>query len=85
MALLARAARMKIRRLYGGQLLPPCEAQIHIPAVRTRTQENREWQQRRKGLKKNQCPQRATYVVDGKHLCRNHAGKAALEFLESQG
>lgn len=31
------------------------------------------------------CKNRAKYVVDGKHLCRAHAGPAALQVLLRSG
>ena len=80
---------MKVKRLTGRDAPnhSRCSAQVRKPAHNSRTQQERERQQRYFGLNRqggNPCVQRATHEIDGLPYCRNHAGGIALAYLEAQ-
>lgn len=58
-----------------------CEARVHVAAADTITKRVRSQRARKSGRAFDQCPGRAAYLVDGKPLCLNHAGQAALKIL----
>lgn len=64
-----------------GDKRPMCGQIIHVPAAATRTQEHRVWRARRSGRDANQCPTRASYLLDGEPLCPMHAGRRAIDVL----
>lgn len=59
----------------------PCEAKVHVAAADTITKRIRASRAAKAGLEPDQCPGKATYLVDGKALCLNHAGQAAIKIL----
>lgn len=58
-----------------------CSAKIHQPSWETAEQQRRQYRAARAGREPHECLQRATHVVDGRMLCRSHAGQAALRIL----
>lgn len=54
---------------------------MHVAEADTLTRRIREHRARKAGREPGQCAMRAAYLVDGKPLCLNHAGQAALKIL----
>lgn len=76
--------RPGVHRLPGPQRVA-CEARVHLAEADTQTKAHRASKNRRAGREPDACPGRAAYIVDGKPLCLNHAGQAALKILMGQG
>jgi hypothetical protein len=64
-----------------GKNRPLCEATVRLAEGLTYARERREAAQRRRGLPPGQCSLLSTYVVDGVHVCANHAGQLAVAYL----
>lgn len=74
---------MKISRTDGiGKNKPPCLIEVRTSkTVETNTLRYRKYQMRQRGLPEDACGGRATYIIDGVHMCDRHAGATALQHL----
>lgn len=77
---------MKITALPGvGSEKRPCEQEIRVAAAMdTMAAMYGAAERARKGIPLNQCGIRGAFLVDGKPLCRAHAGAAALRHILNQ-
>jgi hypothetical protein len=65
---------------------PLCVAKVRVAAgLKTNTAQHRAWKAKRAGIPVDQCGHRADFTIDGEHLCRPHAGAAALAHLLNEG
>ncbi len=59
--------------------LIPCEGRLkHYPHV---TEEYKTRRKERHGVDDGTCGRRSAVIVDGRHYCLTHGGRAALEYL----
>lgn len=76
--------RPGVHRLAGPQRAA-CAGSVRVTETNTTTKAYRASKNRRAGRAPDACPGRAAYLVDGKPLCLNHAGQAALKILMGEG
>ena len=68
-----------------GAYRPLCVHKVRVAAkLATLSARRGAWQRKQIGVPVDQCGKRSDFLIDGKPICRAHAGAMALAFLLSK-